>query len=263
MRTKSIFGVKSITNLIYGLLMIAPFVAILSRVIYVQANPNAKDSYSDKVLKSTTELTSTNQLITNQLLTIDFNETTTNGTTGRIAYNEISINPTDYGFPSQEFWAIEFARANNTYYLRLYYGEITAIQYNQVNNVWGNTLLSIGLKVGDYRFSSNNNALNEYGIITYALNYTTNSLDNAFEYSLQTFTQDNDIGLINFFGWFDGMFLNQSNTHTAIYLNFTNWYLNYALLTSSAYLLFLALIWFVNYIRRILDKSMNHDFGGF
>ena len=49
MKTNKIFGVKSITNLIYGLIVLLPMFAILGRTIYVQANPYAKDSYSQSV----------------------------------------------------------------------------------------------------------------------------------------------------------------------------------------------------------------------
>lgn len=266
MRVKSFFGIKSITNLIYGLLMIAPFVAILSRVIYVQSNPNAKDSYSGangyqiqyrykiKDVENVDDLESGYIFETTVDKTLHTNQ--------RIYTTEITI-----------------ASNNNTYII---YDKIQNVQiganyltlYDVNNNLMSlinyyNNDLTIGVLFNPLTFTNSTYDLSNFTTYT-GVNPIENveisnngTLDNAFEYSLQEFTKDNDIGVINFFGWFDGLFLNQTNVHNLVYLNFINWYMNYALLVSSSYLLFLALLWFVNYIRRILDKSMNYDFGGF
>lgn len=69
-----------------------------------------------------------------------------------------------------------------------------------------------------------------------------------------------NFGIINFLTWFESMFLDMTNNINALYLHFINWYLNYVMFVSCAYLLFLVLMWFINFSRKLLERGMNYDF---
>lgn len=97
---------------------------------------------------------------------------------------------------------------------------------------------------------SNKNAYQSYG--------GTGTLDNVFEYSMGTFIQNNQFGKLNLFSWFFDLFLD-SSTMNNMYIQFINWYLNFVLLVSLTYVLFLVLMWFVNFARRILTKSFDFE----
>lgn len=88
------------------------------------------------------------------------------------------------------------------------------------------------------------------------------TLDNAFEYSLKEIT-NNDIGKVRFFTWFADMFLDVNDGTSAIYIGFINWYFNYALLMSLGYVLFGVLMWFINWVRRMIERGQDFGQGGF
>lgn len=91
---------------------------------------------------------------------------------------------------------------------------------------------------------------------------TSGTLDNAFEYSINQFINDNNIGKLNFFEWFTDLFFD-NNAKASTYINFANWYMNYALLVSLGYILFMFLMWFINFIRKLLDKGMSFGEGSY
>lgn len=68
-----------------------------------------------------------------------------------------------------------------------------------------------------------------------------------------------NFGLINFMSWFESLFLDMTNSVNALYIHFINWYLNYVMFVSCAYLLFLVLMWFINFSRKLLERGMNYD----
>ena len=84
------------------------------------------------------------------------------------------------------------------------------------------------------------------------------TLDNVFEYSVSQFVKDNDFGNVDLFSYFGNIFLNENQMNN-LYVGFANWYLNYAMLITLMHFLFAILMWFINYSRRILDRSMNYD----
>lgn len=246
--------------------MIAPFVAILSRVIYVQANPNAKDSYSQSVsLKyQSNNVETIDDLVRGHIYKLTLNSFPSS--TDRL----FKANAV-YNMSALTYYNIDTTSNENSIVIEFRTNGIQ-LRDNSYVAIAGVNLTSDNLPYSfDFVYREGLSSLpiesyikiekTDFNVLT-ATN-TNAYLDNAFEYSLQEFTKDNDIGVINFFGWFEGYFLDQNNAHNLIYLNFANWYMNFALLVSSSYLLFLALIWFVNYIRRILDKSMNQEYGGF
>ena len=55
------------------------------------------------------------------------------------------------------------------------------------------------------------------------------------------------------------MFLQSGNQVNDRLVNFANWYLNYTMLVSCIYLLWLVLMWFINFARKLLDRGMNYD----
>lgn len=256
MKTNKIFGVKSITNLIYGLIVLLPMFAILGRTIYVQANPNAKDSYS--------------QVSTSITNVVSQGEATIEGMTYQLVYtggeyvnNQTyyvingNTNIVDLFFPN-ETWKVDrfttYMEHGNT---RLIVYDLNNTQHNKFD--WE-------LVSNSFYFVNKNTLTLPNTTMYYKLTYTTYSygkLDNAFEYSISEFTKDNNFGEVDMFGWFTNMFLDTSNAKNQLYVGFVNWYLNYTMLVSSGYLLFLVLIWFINFIRRIMDKSMYQDYGGF
>lgn len=90
--------------------------------------------------------------------------------------------------------------------------------------------------------------------------YTENALlSNVFEDSISEIVSSGNVGEMNFFQWFTDMFIDSTNPTNLLYCNFINWYLNYALLISLVFILFLVLMWFVNFVRKLLNRGM--DFG--
>lgn len=84
-------------------------------------------------------------------------------------------------------------------------------------------------------------------------------LDNAFEYSLKKIT-NNNLGNVKWFNFIGNLFLDD-NSQNNLYINFINWYMNYALLVSVVYVLFMVLMWFIQWIRRLLERGLD-KFGG-
>lgn len=254
MRT-SRFGVKSLFNIIYATIILLPMFSVFGRLIYTQSNPNAKDSYSSLQslkydLQDTTDIFSGSMYFfktdnnLNQQISLDY----VNISSINALYGSISIPSSPYRFRI-------YYNGNNSAYSLQIDGDSTL--YTTIGNL-------SNINNFQFNFIASTDSTNSYPNNLLFYNFSEQQkLDNAFEYSLSEFTKDNNLGGIDLFGWFTNMFLNQSNQKNALYLNFINWYMNYTLLVSAGYLIFLALIWFINYVRKILDKSMYHDFGGF
>lgn len=289
---KRFFGAKNITHILYGLIMLLPMFSILARVIYIQANPNAKDSYSG----TTTTYQQVEKYQTNELNSnADF-------VFGNIYHfdNYVSIYD-DYYFSVYDNISIQFisvvnidlftffGNGENTFescgyddcnYLSLYFDVGTNYMNVVVTTAFTDLFVSYiiednekdsnysfdfvytdeyVLPTTDFYLACSSSTYQEYEYI--AVEQST--LDNAFDYSLNSFITDNNMGNIDMFGWFTNLFLNGVNPVNALYIGFVNWYLNYALLVSSGYLIFMVLIWFINFVRKIMDKSMYQDYGGF
>lgn len=79
-------------------------------------------------------------------------------------------------------------------------------------------------------------------------------LDDVFEYSISHFISENSFGRLDFFQWFSNLFIDSSNN---LYIHYINWYMNYALYVSLAFLIFMVLMWFINFARKLLERGMD------
>lgn len=266
---------KSLMGLLYAVLLAVPLVSIISRVIYVQSNKNAYQSYAgtteyiNNVVESydyqTNEVNSTDDLITDNIYKfnrLDEIWTISNDTNFlSMAY----IKSVDVLYLDTE--AITDILSGDTYYLITEDGNdyISSFQWNyyfiftndfyfvldEVINVNAvNTLIQQGyITASDY-----------LGNLSIDIEYTEiSTLDNVFEYSVDAIIQENNFGKVDFLSWFANMFLDNTNQVNNRYLGFANWYMNYIMFVSCAYLLFLVLMWFINFARRLLDRGMNYD----
>ena len=228
---------KSLMSLIYIALLSIPLVSILSRVIYVQSNKNAYQSYSD-----TTEVKTYlnyDSVVGNTYIMnwVDDNNGMTNNTTQIIPYQSITI-PAPTG-------AVKFR-----------YGNSKTLQFYDVND----TNLGSETNITTFSYVANSNAslatqpwFNRQLVLTQKV-----SLDNVFEYSVSRLVDENNFGKLNFFTWFANMLLDDAQMNMT-YVRFANWYLCYAMLISLMQILFLCLMWFVNFSRRLLERGMNYD----
>ena len=241
---------KSLMNLILGVLLALPMCAVASRVIYVQANKNAYQSYSDYTETQTTNVALNTSLIEGQTYTFNFMsyESSINSVSYEVLNYQTNLRETY--FPNETWKVVSFTCATSSNRTRL----IITDEQNTQHNLFDET--------GSFYFVSNgvNTTTTQnvwYTIST--LSYTTGKLDNVFEYSISKFVEENDFGQMNLVSWFSGMFLSDT-VHNNLYVNFINWYLNYAMLVTLVHFMFLVLMWFINYCRRIIDRSMNYDF---
>lgn len=248
-----LFKRNNILNLIYALIIAVPIFSILVRSAYIVVNKNAKDSYSSSgYVEKTSIFTAPNTMIEGETYTFKLNNQI-NGNINFVFYSDININWIDYGVPVHEYNG--FCLYGNSYPLTylLSYGEIgdnlmyefTSLQTNIVNEF-----------TFTYIQSRDNTTFNGYELINYQ--YQKATLDNAFDYSLSKFVDENSFGKLNFFEWFFDIFMD-SNQLNNLYIRYVNWYMNYVLLVSCSYILFLVLMWFVNYSRRILERGLDYD----
>ena len=101
----------------------------------------------------------------------------------------------------------------------------------------------------------------------FALFSKNNTFVNGLDYNaLKTFVTNtiNEFNVssvyMDFFVWFDDLFLNvQTGSMTELTIQLVNWYFNYVFFVSCGYLLFLVLMWFINFSRKLLERGMNYD----
>lgn len=246
---RNVFKGKNLTHLLYGILMLLPFCSILARVIYVQSNQNALDSYyGENINQVTTNYASSNNYDSNILYYYDsrliLNTEYSGSFYGVIKFVTGSDNITSSN--------IDFINSSVRAYC--YRGTSTTFYDNENNSlvIAGFVLITI---------SNLTSATNVYHAIYYYTYIDYSYLDNVFDYSLHNFIEDNNYN-VDFFGWFNNLFLNQSGKNL-LYLNFVNWYLNYALLVSAGYILFLLFLWFINFARKLLEGGNSFGHGGF
>lgn len=275
-----------IFHIFFGLLMFLPFISILSRVIYVQSNKNAKDSYSGNYeityKYESNQVNSLDDLIQGNIY--EFNLTGRN--IEDILYNDewicfnlvtdLVIDDRDtfiiddaYDTQFGKFSAlttIELSRTNNISYFTIFssaddfYNYDQIIRYEYTGDFIRNCVIQLiehnldGLRDNTIYSYTDYNEIESVNL--------TGTLDNAFDYSISKFIEDNNFR-INFFSWFEDLFLVQNGGVNALYLSFANWYMCYALLVSTGYLLFLILMWFINYVRKILEGGNSFGHGGF
>lgn len=274
-----------IFHIFFGLLMFLPFISILSRVIYVQSNKNAKDSYSGNYeityKYQSNQVNNQNDLVVGNIYNLDVNgaciedflyvgdsmlvelitplnlETTTD-----------LIVDDSYSLALSEFasnFVIRFYNDNNVYYMNIYssYEDYNSADFIVSYTFTGDFTSDCVIKLLEFNLSGIKNdkiTYTDYNEIE-SVNLT-GTLDNVFDYSISKFIEDNNFK-INFFSWFEDLFLVQNGGVNALYLSFANWYMCYALLVSTGYLLFLILMWFINYVRKILEGGNSFGHGGF
>ena len=249
---RKLFGKKNILSLIFGLLMMLPFFSIIARCIYVQSNSNAFVSYYGETINQS------------EMVNITTNEL-------QVSHTYYLITPTNISYERKE-GNTEISVSNVI--LDNVNKNISSLRFYVVNNTTNLTIQGIGtdsfiiyntqMHELSFTFNGINNELyvSDINTILYEQIFNNYSfLDNVFDYSLASFVEENNFG-IDFFQWFDNTFLTQSG-HNMVYINFANWYLNYAMIVSTAYILFLAMIWFVYFARNLFEKFMNYDGGGF
>lgn len=242
-----LFKRKNIMNLIYALIIAVPIFSILVRSAYVVVNKNAYQNYSGKdeiidyVNTDIVELGEDYRFKPAEY-TINHNLTLEFVNNGAYAKSDLVQSITNTNkiilrtdgtivFYENGTWLNEVNYANNMFYIDM---ELTAY-YPNAN--------------ADYE------VLKLFLTIPSNIN---NYLDNAFDYSLSKFVDENSFGKLNFFEWFFNIFMD-SNQLNNLYIRYVNWYMNYVLLVSCSYILFLVLMWFVNYSRRILERGLDYD----
>ena len=275
-----IFKHKSLMGLLYAVLLAIPLVSIISRVIYVQSNKNAYQSYSGSTTLTyyekyegvvpSNQVNSEDDLVLNNYYFVD------GISTSQFTYNgwlileftntsqfEINDNPLVTLPASDYLQSVQKITANveQNYYLVMYWFDDTNFfSINGINAYFeGDFILRSYDDVGNFAnsgyFMQSSLTISTY--IEHTLEETT--LDNVFEYSVDSIIQENNFGKIDFLSWFANMFLDNTNQVNNRYLGFANWYMNYIMFVSCAYLLFLVLMWFINFARRLLDRGMNYD----
>lgn len=256
MKMKSLLSSNGVKHILFATFMLLPLISIFARTIYVQSNANAYQSYYGDSMKEVTydSVTSFDDLVVGKTYRFDSANVST--------YNDVS-NKRIYVSNVN----ILFTNANNTEVQNLLTCEAFSTTYYDgvaylIPIINGSTTAGINFSSRTlsftFEFVSEIHPLNQSytqcfdGFISLKVYNQDYYLDNAFEYSLSTFVEENNFNL-NFFNWFDNLFLSFEG-HNALYVNFINWYLNYALLVASVYLLFYVIYWFIDFVRGLLDK---------
>lgn len=242
---------KSIMTLIYCALLSIPLVSILSRVIYVQSNKNAYQSYSETSALTTTLISDNAQVINGNNYMINLLESGSSYSenifinSSTIDYDYLANTELSYDVIGLRFYP------NNTH---IRFIESNLSSHNYVLNDEQRTYLN----GQTFNLQSGNLVSPNQPVRFYMVSYSSGKLDNVFEYSINKLVDDNNFGQLNFFEWFSGFLLNDAQQNN-LYIHFANWYMCYAMLISLMQILFLCLMWFVNFSRKVLDKGMNYD----
>ena len=266
---------KNITGFIFGLLLLMPFLSILARTCYVSFNRNAYKSYSNSVITGQTNVVNTiNDLVIGNYYSFsresEYVDTTNtslqniNINTNMFTIFDNAINYISFRYNTSDLQNFLRVRTIGTIGTQTVLTLQQAEQYNYQLNVVqyiGNINEETNFTIAANRIYYN--SIYAFSIVPvldlqYIPNIDTNPIDNVFDYSISKFVDDNNFGKVNLFNWFTDLFLDD-NAHNNLYVHFINWYLNYSMLVSCMHLLFLVLMWFVNYSKRLLDRGMNYD----
>lgn len=243
---------RTLTGLILAVLMALPLCSILSRVIYVQSNKNAYQSYSEVVETTTTQLSDGDSFNDGMMYTFAWNGQMTGATNNKIDVLDGKTNIVDLFFAG-ETWKVDYFNPTyETTRTRLIVYDTNGNQHNAF--MWqevSNTFYA-------YTKATSSTLKSNSLFNVYSNTYITSKLDNVFEYSVSQFVEDNNFGKVDLTSWFMDMFLTD-NVHNNLYVHFVNWYLNYVMLITLMHFLFAVLMWFINYCRRLLDRGMNYD----
>lgn len=236
---------RTLTGLILAVLMALPLCSILSRVIYVQSNKNAYQSYSDSgstELVNTTTLQSNIEYYFNNVNDDIYDEDLDISLTTIIDFNSVYDGEEYQDYNDEDFMVV--------------YSESQGMLISWHTDVIYNGFIYYDFE-GNFKFKTNT-TVNVLSNFFYEVKITNGYLDNAFDYSISKFVEDNNFGRVDLTSWFMDMFLTD-NVHNNLYVHFVNWYLNYVMLITLMHFLFAVLMWFINYCRRLLDRGMNYD----
>lgn len=245
---------KHINSIILSILLCMPFLSILARCCYTAINKNSslpvqsQTAIVEKHLQSN-EVQSNDDLIDGNVYTYNF---------------ENALTLEGYMYP-QYFSVYKFYYADT-----IFDGDnlVVAADYLRVES--GTDYENeIELPSDDYFVVYKSDVSNDVDYHAFSLcdvdvfDYETETRQvfdnsNAFDYSIYQFVKDNNLGNVDLVSWFTGMFLNNTG-ESALYVNFINWYLNYAMLVTLVHFLFLVLMWFICYCRKLLERGMNYD----
>lgn len=190
---RNVFKGKNLTHLLYGILMLLPFCSILSRVIYVSSNQNAKDSYYGETINPITNVSvSYNQLITNNTYYVHnyYHELPDNlgNITMFISYFKNVTTGVEYD--TDIYTNLRFYRGNSTtIYTQLISSDGLLSAFFSANDIFEFTYLST--------ININNivNYLNIYYVVYNEYAY----MDNVFDYSINSFVDNHNFN-VDFFG---------------------------------------------------------------
>ena len=165
---------------IFAIVMLAPMFSVLTRCLYVVCNPNAKDSYSNNRITQITQITNDNSLQEGLQYYVKSKPYNDNYTYYYL-YSYISIDLSDY--PTAEKFRIEDARTNQ-HYIAFYDSNNTRL----VSYKWGTNDNTNDIEEFYFTYlSKQGSSRPELTNATYVYYYytSTQSLDNAFEYSIE------------------------------------------------------------------------------
>lgn len=263
---------RNLLGCLFAFILAMPLINIGGRMAYTIFNKNAKDSYSGvsgysiNYKYETNNVTGLVDLKPRNVYTLDFNNIDISGndtirfvlTYGvNFQINNNVINAVDtleildnngiYITSLNDTIYFRYQSNFNSYFLAV---NITSIVDKKINFIFKDNFTSSYI---DYVSSS------EWNVIESVDVSNLGTLDNVFDYSINKITESNNIGELKFFTWFADLFIDLDNSQNALYINFINWYFNYSLLVSAVYILFLALMWFIMWIRKLLERGL--DFG--
>lgn len=257
---RKIFGSKSITHLIYGLLMLMPFAAIGVKCAYAVVNKNAYQSYSGQNQTETNYIDNKSNLVIGEEYYFKAGNLNQSGLDGgyeqyiRYELVEVINNSTNIDF--SQFDAIGFYASDVVVY---YYFNNVGTTFNLDTNFASNQNVEFKFKYLGNTLPNSNNILDKSNNVFEIKLMPNGYIDNVFYYAIDEVIEENNIGLLDFTSWFDGWILSD-NAMNNRFIGFANWYMNFAFLVSACYVLFLCMLWFVNFARRLLDRGMNYDF---
>ena len=186
MKLKEIKHNHTLTDLlkvfIFALIMLAPIGMIGTKCLYVICNKNAYKSYSDEYVEKYSQVNNSSTFIVGQEYLVAYDENSTNTSGGLI--NVSDTNLYDYFAPDINnrvitginFVVETYARIN------LVFSDTTTLRINN----WNETTTSFVFTYESTNIIGNVNIkyTNIYGIV-----WTTEKLDNVFEYSISQLEQ--------------------------------------------------------------------------
>lgn len=264
---------RNLLGCLFAVILAMPLIQVGVRCAYTIFNKNAKDSYSGangysiQYKYQSNAVNDINDIQVGHLYTLTLNSQPSVSSTQRVFLSQGVFNVDNYterfNMDAQTLSStlLSIRIATSTLSINDNYTGASLFQVSYTNITFPYSFDFLF-----YSFDSNFTNLTDYPVTESNYNEIADvditnegTLDNAFDYSIRKITESNNIGELKFFTWFADIFLDLDNPSNALYINFINWYFNYALLVSAVYILFLALMWFIMWVRKLLERGM--DFG--